>query len=100
MYTTDAFIVTDPATGDTIVEIPRTVYQVALDARSPAEPVDETERAEPDAVVLATRDGVNFLTAPLPNAGVDTVQGGDLLATTDAYVLARSGDEWIRYDLP
>jgi hypothetical protein len=97
----DGMTFTDPETETVLMQIPIETYDAAQDDRRALVGLPDSAEAESDLRLLASRDGEQFLVEPLrssdPTADVsDAVE----VTTNGRAVLARLGNEWIRFDLP
>ena len=94
--------VTDTDTDTVLMQIPVETYRAAQDDRVALAGSTEIDEARSDPRLLASRDGEQFLVEPLRPSDPDTDAETTVVrfATNGGVVLARLGNEWIRYDLP
>jgi hypothetical protein len=98
----DGLTVTDPDTETVLMQIPIETYQTAQDDRRALVESPDGAEAVSDLRLIASRDGQRFLVEPLRSVDPDTDVNNTVVgfATNGRFVLARLGNEWIRYDLP
>ncbi|HSM66621.1 MAG TPA: hypothetical protein VK860_09975 [Ilumatobacteraceae bacterium] len=98
----DGLTVTDPDTETVLMQVPIETYQAARDEAQALTGSPEDGDAVSAVRLIASRDGQRFLVEPLPSSDPDTDVNNPVagVATNGRFVLARLGNEWIRYELP
>jgi hypothetical protein len=98
-YEERGIVLLDPDTGAELVVVPLEVVSRAAEAAWSEQ--DETDGPvyAPDLWVVATPDGERWLVEDLPDEDAEEVGSSPVAAINGAVVLARTGTDWVRYDL-
>jgi hypothetical protein len=98
----DGLTVTDTDTETVLMRIPVETFRAAQDDRVARAGSTEIDEAVSDLRMLASRDGEQFRIEPLRPSDPDTDAETTVVrfATNGGVLLARLGNEWVRYDLP
>ena len=95
----------DPATGETLVSVPldvvrgewQTAYDAALAETGWVEP--EREAYRPDFWILATSNGTDCLLEDLDEGSEESGWWPQLAAVNGDVVVARLGEDWLRWTI-